>query len=388
MRIEGDRQGRLVENLTGAMAYRSFRPAPLANVLPLALSDATQMTLSSCMLKLGVISGMARFVPNADMFLAMYVRKEALLSAQIEGTQCTFDDVLDPMNTNGVHRDVAEVVNYVDALNYAVGRMADFPLCTRLLRETHAILLKDSRGRDKAPGEVRMSQNWIGPTGCVLNEAAYVPPNVEDMREALSDLEKFINEPRPLDPIVKAALVHYQFEAIHPFLDGNGRLGRLLVMLSLINDHALDRAVFYPSYQLKLRRSEYYRRLSAVREEGAYEEWVAFFAECILASAEDAIDSMGRLVEVHRDAEALVRGEMGRAAGNGLLLLELALEHPILDIPFATERLGLSRGTVTNLFKEFCALGIFAQRDEEKRRYRVYEFTAYLDVLRSGAEPL
>ena len=388
MRITGDRQGHLVTNLSGALAYRSFRPASLKSVLPLSLTEEGGLALSTCARKLGEIEGMARFVPQADVFLAMYVRKEALLSAQIEGTQCTFDDVLGPNNQSATHQDVSDVVNYVAALNYAVDRMDSLPLCTRLLRETHARLMSGVRGGDKTPGEVRTSQNWIGPAGCTLNEAPYVPPNVFDMHAALADLDVFMNDADGLDPIVKAALVHYQFETIHPFLDGNGRLGRLLITLSLINDGVLSSVVFYPSYQLKMRRSEYYERLMRVREQGDYEGWVLFFCDCLRASAEDAIDSMTRLVEVHRDADQRVREGLGKSLPNGLRLLDLLEEHPIVDIPFLMERLGLSRSTVSSLVREFCALGILKLRDNGRQRYRVYLFDAYLEILRMGSDPL
>lgn len=388
MQIQGTRQGVLVGNLSGKMAYRSFKPARLDSIMPLAISNDCQLLLSACSRKLGEISGMARFVPHADMYLAMYVRKEALLSAQIEGTQCTFDDILDPNNQEAVHKDISEVVSYVDALDYAVKRLNDLPLCTRLLRETHARLLRGTRGEDKTPGELRATQNWIGPRGCTLNEAPYVPPNVADMQEALADLDKFINNGVGLDPIVKAALIHYQFETIHPFLDGNGRLGRLLITLSLINDGVLSSAVFYPSYQLKMRRSEYYQKLSAVRERGDYEGWIEFFCECLLVSAEDAIDSMDMLVEVHQSAERALREHMGKNLQNGYRMLELIEEHPIVDVGFAVQRLGLSRTTVASLIKEFCSLGILSQRDDGRQRYRTYLFNPYLDVLRAGSDPL
>ena len=259
-------QGFLRKNLSGEAEYQSFVPAPLDNVTPIDLSEETVRLLGACSRKLGELEGMLRFVPNAQMYLAMYVRKEALLSAQIEGTQCTFDDILNPENTELVQRDVADVVNYIKATEYAVERMNELPLCMRLLREVHTILLSGVRGSEKKPGELRSTQNWIGPGGSTLKNAAYIPPNIEDMNDSLRDLEKFINKAGDVDPIIKASLVHYQFETIHPFLDGNGRLGRLLITLSLMNDHALSAAVFYPSYQLKLRRSEYYEHLMAVRE--------------------------------------------------------------------------------------------------------------------------
>ena len=235
-------QGFLRKNLSGEAEYQSFVPAPLDNVTPIDLSEETVRLLGACSRKLGELEGMLRFVPNAQMYLAMYVRKEALLSAQIEGTQCTFDDILNPENTELVQRDVADVVNYIKATEYAVERMNELPLCMRLLREVHTILLSGVRGSEKKSGELRSTQNWIGPVGSTLKNAAYIPPNIEDMNDSLRDLEKFINKAGDVDPIIKASLVHYQFETIHPFLDGNGRLGRLLITLSLMNDHALSAA--------------------------------------------------------------------------------------------------------------------------------------------------
>ena len=283
MHITGTRQGFLRENLPGKTAYESFNPSPLSSITPLSFTEGAAASLARCSRKIGEMEGMSRFVPNADMYLAMYVRKEALLSSQIEGTQCTFDDMLDPSNSSAFARDVIDVVNYVGAAELAVREMGITPLCLRLLRSVHAELLKGVRGSDRHPGEVRTSQNWIGPAGCDIRHAAFVPPNVEDMRQALGELEQFLNRD-DVDPVVKAALAHYQFETIHPFLDGNGRLGRLLITLSLINDGVLSRPIFYPSYQLKLRRQEYYGWLTRVREEGDYEGWVTFFCECLAVS--------------------------------------------------------------------------------------------------------
>ena len=329
-----------------------------------------------------------RFVPNAPMYLAMYVRKEALLSAQIEGTQCTFDDILNPENTDAIERNVSDVVSYVKAIEYAVDRMKELPLCMRLLREVHSILLSGSRGFDKNPGELRSSQNWIGPTGSALNEAAYIPPNIEDMYDALRDLEVFINEADSVDPIIKASLVHYQFETIHPFLDGNGRLGRLLITLSLVNDKALSDAIFYPSYQLKLRRTEYYDRLMAVREKGEYAKWIDFFCDCLLSSAEDAISSLDRLVNLHSANVSLINKKIGRSAANGQRLLGLLEGNPIVDIAFIAEKLDIARTTASNLVKDFVELGILTQYEIERQRYRTFIYESYLNIFRQGSDPL
>ena len=388
MRFENKGQGFLRKNLSGNLQYRSFVPTPLCNLPDLDFTVETVRLLSSCSRKIGELEGMLRFVPNSSMYLAMYVRKEALLSAQIEGTQCTFDDILDPANAELVKKDVSDVVAYVRATDFAVNRMQSLPLCIRLLKETHKVLLDGTRGQEKNPGQVRTSQNWIGPAGCALNDASFVPPNVDDMVEALSDLEKFINDEREMDPIVKAALVHYQFETIHPFLDGNGRIGRLLITLSLVNDGVLSGAIFYPSYQLKLLRSEYYSRLTDVREEGAYAEWVEFFCGCLLRSAEDAIEAMGLLVDLHNGNLSLINDEMGRSASNGQKLLGLIEGNPIVDINFVSDRLGVARTTAVNLVKSFCELGILVQPETTKQRYKMYAYEDYLAILRRGGDPL
>lgn len=381
-------QGFLRSNLAKELEYKSFVPAALCDIASLELhNDATRL-LAACSRKIGELEGMLRFVPNSAMYLAMYVRKEALLSAQIEGTQCTFDDILDPANSELIHKDVSDVVAYVKATEFAVARMRDLPLCLRLLRETHKVLLEGTRGQEKSPGEIRTTQNWIGPTGCSLNGASYVPPNIEDMKEKLSELEIFINEEHDIDPVVKAALVHYQFETIHPFLDGNGRIGRLLITPSLMNDGVLSGAIFYPSYHLKLHRSEYYDKLTAVREQGAYAEWVEFFCKCMLESAQDAIEALNQLVTLRNENASCINDHLGRSAHNGQKLLELLEGNPIVDTGFVSERLDIARTTAANLVKAFCDLGILVQPENGRQRYRTYVYEDYLKILRQGGDPL
>lgn len=388
MQWEDRGQGFLRKNLSGISEYRSFVPTALSQVVPLDLDSETVRLLGMCSRKIGELEGMLRFVPNKEMYLTMYVRKEALLSAQIEGTQCTFDDVLDPDNAELAKQDVAEVVSYVRATEFAVERMKEMPLCIRLLREVHAVLLDGTRGSDKHPGEVRSSQNWIGPAGCTLRQAAYVPPNVDDMWDALSELERFANECTYVDAIVKAALIHYQFETVHPFLDGNGRLGRMLITLSLMNDGVLSGPLFYPSYQLKLNRSEYYQRLMAVRERGEYVPWVEFFCGSLLASAEDAITSLQSLVALRNKSLTAINAHLGRGAARGQQLLTLLEGHPIVDVGFVAERLRVSRTTANTLVGEFVACGILRQRDDGRKRYRTFLYEEYLSILRDGSEPL
>lgn len=370
------------------MAYRSFLPSRLQDCLPFALSQETLRAISDCRAILGEVQGTARFVPNVGMYLTMYVRKEALLSSQIEGTQCTFDDVLDPSLSASVNRDIEDVVNCVKAGDEAVLLMGSTPLCTRLLRKAHKTLLAGVRGSDRQPGELRASQNWVGPAGCLLREASFVPPNVEDMHAALSDLERFLNEKNEVEPIVKAALAHYQFETIHPFLDGNGRIGRLLITLSLMNDAVLTLPVIYPSYELKRQRSAYYDWLTRVRETGDYEGWVSFFCGCLLRSARDARDSMGRLTELHLASERALLASTGRASTNALRLLNLLEASPIVDVAFVASHLGPSSSGANSLVRSFVEMGLLVQRDAQRKRYRVFAYEPYLEILRAGGEPL
>ena len=210
-----------------------------------------------------------------DLFVSMYVRKEALLSSQIEGTQCTLDDILNPLMEENTNRNVSDVVNYIKATEFALNRLHSLPLCNRLIKETHAVLMEGVRGQEKSPGEFRYSQNWIGGQGSTIQNARYIPPNPEDMQTAMSDLEKYMNGDDLLDPLIQAALIHYQFETTHPFLDGNGRVGRLLITLFLMEKGILSRPALYISYFLKMNRIEYYDRMTQVRKTGDYEQWVS-----------------------------------------------------------------------------------------------------------------
>lgn len=389
MQIEENGQGTLRNNLSGKLAYYSFFPTPLQSLRQLNLTEETYRTLSACSRMLGELEGMLYFVPNADMYLTMYVRKEALLSSQIEGTQCTFDDLLSPSQTQLHHKDVADVVNYVRAVDRGVELLKKMPLCTRLLRQVHAVLLDGVRGTEKNPGELRSSQNWIGPSGCTIATASFVPPNIEDLSNTLQDLERFINEPQvEMDPIVRAALVHYQFETARPFLDGNGRLGRLLITLMLINDGVLHSCLFYPSFQFKKNRSEYYRQLTSVRERGTYEEWIEFFCNSLLESAKDSVGSLKNLVDLHNRSTATITENLGRTAANRQRLLGILEEHPIVDTAFIAAQLDIGRSTASSLVKSFEELGILRPLDESRQRYRQYGYEEYLSILREDAEPI
>lgn len=249
-----DRSGELVTNLSGEAAYQSFKPSPLPPNPELNINSDIVKKLVEANRDLVRLDTAAKLIPNAELFISMYVRKEALISSQIEGTQCTLDDVLDPEVDGNTNLDVTDVMNYVRACTYAISRLEKLPLCNRLLREIHQELLAGGRGQEENPGEFRKSQNWIGAANCTLNEARYIPPNAEDMNVALTDLERYMNEGDDYDPLIRIALIHYQFETIHPFLDGNGRVGRLMILLYLMEQGYISKPIIYISYFLKKTR--------------------------------------------------------------------------------------------------------------------------------------
>lgn len=380
------RSGEFVENLSGEAAYLSFRPAPLPPIPPLHMDDEATRLLASASRALQRLDDLSQYVPNADLFISMYVRKEALLSSQIEGTQCTLEDVLDPEADANADADVSDVINYVKATQFALERLQEMPLCGRLLREVHEVLMGGVRGQEKNPGEFRRSQNWIGPGGGSLRDARYIPPNVEDMNDAIADLEKFMNEPCELDPLVCAALAHYQFETIHPFLDGNGRVGRLLILLYLIECGLIGEPVIYISYFLKKNQVEYYDRMMEVRKSGNYEQWVRFFLEAVDAAASDAAQSIERLNSLHERNDALLPPSR-RAKDNLRALFAYAEQHPIFTIKRAAQGLSLSYNSAATLTKRLEELGIVKETTNASRN-RVFAYTDYLDILREGTTPI
>lgn len=291
-------QGSLRKNLSGDFEYVSFVPAPLQAVAKLQLSPYAFTLSNECLSQIEYLNDLFSFIANPGAISSLLLRKEALLSSQIEGCQCSFEDVFD-LNADGpIGDDASEVLVHEAAINYAVERMKTLPLCMRLLREAHAILLDVPNGKGKTPGLMRTTQNWIGPAGCSLKDASYVPPNPMDMESSLFELESFINEENEINPLIKAALIHYQFETIHPFLDGNGRIGRLFIILSLMNDEVIDKVTFCPSYLLKLHRSVYYSYLTKVREEGAFDKWLIFFLQAILGSVIRSIEMSESLLDL------------------------------------------------------------------------------------------
>lgn len=377
-----DRAGYWKTNLSGEMAYQSFVPSPLPPTPPIEISEDILEQLIKANSQLAILESVATRIPDVDLFVSMYVRKEALMSSQIEGTQATLEDVLDPLIEDNTNRNVAEVVNYIKATEYAIRRLHELPLCNRLLKETHAILMEGVRGQEKNPGEFRYSQNWIGGKGSTLRNAKYIPPSPDDMTEAMSDLEKYINADDRLDGLIRAALIHYQFETIHPFLDGNGRIGRLLITLFLMEKKILTTPALYISYFLKKNRVEYYDRMTEVRSKGNYEQWVKFFLQALAESAKDAIAAIDELTALHDKNADLVAG-MGRASKNAMLVFRYLEANPIIEIGKTAEALGITFGTASNAVERLSSAGILEQTTTG-RRNRTFAYKDYLAILRKG----
>lgn len=377
-----DRAGYWKTNLSGEMAYQSFVPSPLPPTPPIEISEDILEQLIKANSQLAILESVATRIPDVDLFVSMYVRKEALMSSQIEGTQATLEDVLDPLIEDNTNRNVADVVNYIKATEYAIRRLHELPLCNRLLKETHAILMEGVRGQEKNPGEFRCSQNWIGGKGSTLRNAKYIPPSPDDMTEAMSDLEKYINADDRLDGLIRAALIHYQFETIHPFLDGNGRIGRLLITLFLMEKKILTTPALYISYFLKKNRVEYYDRMTEVRSKGNYEQWVKFFLQALAESAKEAIAAIDELTALHDKNVDLVAG-MGRASKNAMLVFRYLEANPIIEIGKTAEALGITFGTASNVVERLSSAGILEQTTTG-RRNRTFAYKDYLAILRKG----
>lgn len=376
-----NRAGTFVSNLSGEMAYESFRPAPLPPNPPIEVSGELLTKLIDANKKIATLEGLSSRIPNMELFISMYVRKEALLSSQIEGTQCTLEDILNPMIEDNTNRDVSDVVNYIRATEFALDRLKTLPLCNRLIKETHAVLLESVRGQEKNPGEFRYSQNWIGGQGSTLKNARYIPPNPEDMLTAMSDLEKYINSDDPLDPLIQAALIHYQFETTHPFLDGNGRVGRLLITLFLMEKGILSTPALYISYYLKMNRIEYYDRMTQVRRTGDYEQWISFFLQAFADSAEDAIHTIDRLTALHDKSTKLFDTLTKRQRTSVLKVFSYLESNPIIDIRKTAATLEMSYNTVSKVVSILVDYRILKQTDKFGKA-KIYSYTEYLDILR------
>ncbi len=369
------RAGRFVKQPT---EYRAFIPAPLPPDPPILLDSALGALLSRADQAVGRLDGVIHTLPNADLFVAMYVRQEAVLSSQIEGTQSSLDDLLafelDPGGQE-LPQDVAEVINYVRAMNYGLDRLMTLPLSLRLIREIHAVLLEGVRGASKQPGEFRTSQNWIGAGNVPLARATFVPPPVSEMWTALNDLERFMHEEDSSPVLIYCGLAHAQFETIHPFLDGNGRVGRLLITFLLYHRGVLHRPALYLSTFLKRHRAEYYDRLMAVREQGDWEGWLRFFLRGVAETAEEATATARAIVQLRETHRRLIQ-EQGLGV-HGPRLLDLLFHFPVVNVRLVEQHLGVAFVTANKLLKRLEALGIVEETTGGKK-FRRFRYTPYL----------
>lgn len=386
--MQRERVGRYETAITIGEAVRAFVPEPLPPEPPLDL-PALHPLLSQALVSLGRLDGMARLLPNTLLFLYSYVRKEAVLSSQIEGTQSSLSDLLlfEMNEMPGVpFDDITEVSNYVKALEHGLNRLAeDFPLSNRLIRETHAILLSSGRGSNKTPGDFRRSPVWIG--GNRPGTAHFVPPPHSLVPDCMGKLERFLHEQHPgIDPLLRAGLVHLQFETIHPFLDGNGRVGRLLIALMLKHEGLLRHPLLYLSLYFKQNRMEYYDLLDIVRRTGDWEAWIRFFLEGVAQTAEAAVATAERLLALFDEDEGHTQ-QQGRRAGSALRVHQALKERPIISLRNVTERTGLTLPTAGAGMQVLEELGI-VQELTGLRRNRIYGYQKYIEILSEGTEPL
>ena len=373
----------------GGERVRAFIPRPLPPDPPLSIDGALRDRLDAALLALGRLDSVSTLLPDTHLFLYMYVRKEAVLSSQIEGTQSSLSDLLlyEADAVPGVPLDdVREVSNYVAATEHGLGRVREgFPFSNRLIRELHGILLAHGRGADREPGEFRRSQNWIG--GSRPGNALFVPPPPEEVVTCMGALERWLHDqPERTPTLLKAALAHVQFETIHPFLDGNGRVGRLLVTLLLCVEGVLREPLLYLSLYLKQRRSEYYALLDQVRQHGDWEEWVAFFADGVTESAAGAVATAQRLVRLAQDDRERISG-LGRAAGSALRLHHALQERPLTTATALARRAALSLPATLKSLEALQRAGIVTEITGRKRN-RVFSYAPYVRILSEGTEPL
>lgn len=376
-----NRSGKIVSQTGG---YKAFIPAKLPPGPALRIEGALRNLLSQADMALARLDGMGYFLPNADLFIAMYVRKEALLSSQIEGTQASLEDIFEyesgdkPENIN----DVAEVINYIRALNYGMDRLKTLPMSLRLIKEIHGVLMQGTRGGNKTPGEFRKTQNWLGPPGSTLKDARYIPPPPQEVLKAMGDLELYIHKARKLPVLIDCGLVHYQFESIHPFLDGNGRVGRLLITFYLYFREVLHRPLLYLSYYFKKNRQEYYDRLSMVRDKGDYEQWIAFFLKGVMETADSAVETARKILELQtKQRNLLWKKKLSSPLAVGIV--ERLFQKPYVSVNDVAKEFSISFQAASNLVSQLEDTGILQEITGKKRDKR-FIYGEYISILSEG----
>ncbi len=378
-----NRSGAYRQQPTG---YKAFLPASLPPDPPVKIEGELQRLLSNADMSLARLDGLGHILPNAGLFIAMYVKKEALLSSQIEGTQASLEDLFEfesgkkPENIN----DVAEVVNYVKALNYGMERLGEFPMSLRLIKEIHAVLMEGVRGGEKTPGEFKKTQNWIGPPGCTLKDARFVPPPPHEAEAAMGALELYLHQPQQLPVLVDCALVHYLFETIHPFLDGNGRLGRLLITFYLHWKGVMEKPLLYLSYYFRKYRQEYYDRLNMVRDNGDFEQWIAFFLKGVVVTADSAVDAAKQIMELQsRHRSLLWQKKMSSPLAVGIL--EKLFYTPYVSVNDIASDFSITYQAASTLTSQLENAGILKEITGRKRDKR-YIYADYLQILEEGTK--
>ena len=373
------RAGQYVLQSTG---YHAFIPASLPPNPPVEITGELQVLLSQADRALGRLDGSIQTLPNPDLFVYMYVRKEAVLSSQIEGTESSLQDVLAAeakIFSPDRPKDVDEVVNYVRAMNFGLKRLGELPVSVRLIREIHTELLQGVRGAHLTPGELRTTQNWIGPGGCTLKEATFVPPPHHEVPQKLAELEQFLHVDLGLPLLIKIGLAHAQFETIHPFLDGNGRIGRLLITFLLCERQVLLKPVLYLSHFFKRHRQQYYEELQSVRDVGVWEQWLTFFLRGIVEVSGQATETARRILvlrEAHRHA---ITENFGRTAGNGHRLLEHLYEHPIVQVKEVRDLIGTTYPAANDLVARMVDCGILHEFTGQTRNRR-FIYQSYIQL--------
>ena len=375
--VNNERAGKWIKQIEG---YKAFLPSPLPPSPPLKMDAELINLLTIATHHVGQLSMLTSLIQNPDLFVYVYVQKEALLSSQIEGTQCSIEDILGGDAEQSEKKDdIEEVSNYVTAMNEGIKRLSQLPVSSRLIKEIHEILMSGVRGSNKTPGEYRRSQNWIGRPGANMNTADFVPPPPDSVETCMSELEKYIHDDDSLPPLIKAGLVHAQFETIHPFLDGNGRLGRLLITFLLCNWNILDRPLLYLSYFFKSHRTEYYTKLTDVRQKGDWEGWIKFFLRGVSETAEMAASMAKEIHFLHmKDRENLRNVRSTQVLANAF---ELFCNFPILSLSQISARLEISIPTAQRAVNKLIALDIIGENTGRLRNRR-YVYRKYIEIIR------
>ncbi len=375
-----DRAGQIITQMSGPDGYQSFVPKPLPPEPPMDYDDEIKILSEKANRALGRLDSITSILPNPKMFMYIYVRKEAVLSSQIEGTQASMTDLLEfeaGLEKKSTPDDTYEVSNYTKAIYHGLDRLETLPLSSRLLKEIHAILLKDTRGGHKNPGEYRRSQNWIG--GTKPSDANFVPPPPHEVERCMGALERFIQEDNGTPPLMKAGLAHAQFETIHPFLDGNGRIGRLLITFMLCHDRVIETPLLYLSLFFMKNRSEYYERLNAVRRDGDWENWMKFFLTGVFEVSMEAVEKAKKIMNLLEEDRAKITA-LKKAAASALKLHEQLVWSPVITVPKLTDKMNVSQPTARSAVLNLVKLGILTEVGGRKRD-KEYIYMKYLELI-------